>query len=108
MLNMVTCWISLDSCGLDAPGLELISERLGGLLSPPELRTESLQSRFSAEEFWQPILEPGDALLFRGDIPHRTHVMPEMTKDRTSIEFRLFSAASIPERLQSDRYIPFG
>lgn len=108
VLNMVTCWISLDSCGLDAPGLELITERLGGLLSPCELQTESLQSRFTPRRFWQPSLGPGDALLFRGDILHRTHVMPEMTKDRTSIELRFFSAVSIPERLQTDRFIPFG
>jgi hypothetical protein len=108
VLNMVTCWISLDSCGLDAPGLELITERLGGLLSPCELQTESLQSRFTPCRFWQPSLGPGDALLFRGDILHRTHVMAEMTKDRTSIELRFFSAVSIPERLQADRFIPFG
>jgi hypothetical protein len=47
-------------------------------------------------------------LIFRGDILHRTHVVPEMTKDRTSIELRFFSAVSIPERLQTDRFIPFG
>ena len=108
VLNMVTCWIPLDSCGHDAPGLELITDRLGALLSPRQLQTEFLQSRFTPKKFWQPSLGPGDALLFRGDILHRTHVMPEMTNDRTSIELRFFSAASIPERLQTDRFIPFG
>jgi hypothetical protein len=108
MLNMITCWISLDSCGLDAPGLELITERPGGLLSPSELPSRSIDARFSPEKFWQPTLNPGDALLFRGDMLHHTHVKKEMTKDRTSIEFRFFSAAGIPERLQSDRFIPFG
>lgn len=107
-LNMVTCWIALDPCGLDAPGLELITERLDGLLSPSALRTESLQTRFTPTRFWRPSFEPGDALLFRGDILHRTHVIPEMTKDRTSIELRFFSAVSIPERLQADRFIAFG
>ena len=108
VLNMVTCWIPLNSCGLDAPGLELITERLGALLSPRQLQTEFLQTRFTPKRFWQPSLGPGDALLFRGDILHRTHVMPEMTNDRTSIELRFFSAVSIPERLQADRFIPFG
>jgi hypothetical protein len=108
VLNMVTCWIPLDSCGVDAPGLELITERLGALLSPHQLQTEFLQTRFTHKRFWQPTLGPGDALLFRGDILHRTHVMPEMTNNRTSIELRVFSAASIPERLQTDRFIPFG
>jgi hypothetical protein len=108
VLNMVTCWIPLDSCGLDAPGLELITDRLGSLLAPRQLQTEFLQTRFTPKKFWQPTLGPGDALLFRGDILHRTHVIPEMTNDRTSIELRFFSAASIPERLQTDRFIPFG
>ena len=108
VLNMVTCWISLDPCGLDAPGLELITERLGSLVSPRELQMEFLQTRFTPKRFWRPSLELGDALLFRGDILHRTHVVPEMTKDRTSIELRFFSAVSIPERLQTDRFIPFG
>lgn len=107
VLDMVTCWISLDPCGLDAPGLELITERPGGLLSPSELQTRFVQARFNSENFWRPTLGPGDALLFRGDILHRTHVAPEMTKDRTSIELRFFSAVSIPERLQTDRFIPF-
>jgi hypothetical protein len=108
VLNMVTCWIALDPCGLDAPGLELITERLGGLLSPGDLQTELLRKRFTSARFWQPALDPGDALLFRGDILHRTHVIPEMTKDRTSIELRFFSAVSIPERLRADRFVPFG
>jgi hypothetical protein len=108
VLNMVTCWISLDSCGLEAPGLQLITERPGDLLPPHELQTDRLQARFGAEHFWQPTLGPGDALLFLGDILHRTHVVPEMSKDRTSIELRFFSAVSIPERLQSDRFIPCG
>jgi hypothetical protein len=108
VLNMVTCWIPLDSCGLDAPGLELITERLGALVSPRQLQTEFLQTRFTPKKFWQPTLEPGDALLFRGDILHRTHVLPQMTKDRTSIELRFFSVSSVPERLQPDRFIPFG
>jgi hypothetical protein len=108
VLNMVTCWIPLDSCGVHAPGLELITERLGALLSPRHLQTQFLQTRFTSKRFWKPSLRPGDALLFRGDILHRTHVLPDMTNDRTSIELRFFAAASIPERLQADRFIPFG
>jgi ectoine hydroxylase-related dioxygenase (phytanoyl-CoA dioxygenase family) len=108
MLNMVTCWISIDRCGAEAPGLELVTDGLGKLITPSELRAESVQARFTCDKFWRPILESGDALLFRGDILHRTHVAPEMTKDRTSIELRFFSAAGIAERLQLDRFIPLG
>src|SRR5437764_13009699 len=88
LLPMTTCWIALGACGLEAPGLEIVTRRLEGLLAPAELVDERVQARFAPEEFWRPVMEAGDAVLFRGDILHRTHVTPAMTKDRTSIELR--------------------
>ncbi len=107
MLNMVTCWIALNSCGIEAPGLEFVSEKLPRLMSPSELRPEGIQERFASVRFCRPTLECGDALLFRGDVLHRTHVTPAMTKDRTSIELRFFPGDSLPERLQTDHSAPF-
>src|SRR4029077_7567244 len=100
-----TCWVSLDPCGTDAPGLELVNRRFDALFPPAELIEEHVRSRFAAEEFWRPVLEPGDALLFRGDILHRTHVTPAMTQDRTSIELRFFPLENLPARLKGDRFI---
>jgi hypothetical protein len=105
LLSMVTCWIPLTACGLEAPGLELITRRLEGLLAPGALTDERVRARFADGEFWRPVMEPGDALLFRGDILHRTHVTPAMTKNRTSIELRFFAADCIPARLKSDRFV---
>ena len=106
MLPMVTCWIALGACGEDAPGLEIVTRRLDGLLAPAELREAVVRARFASEEFCQPVLAAGDALLFRGDLLHRTHVTPAMTKDRTSLELRFFPASEIPKRLRGDRMIP--
>jgi hypothetical protein len=106
ILPMVTCWIALNACGVDAPGLELVSTRLGELLSPTQLTEQAVRARFRTDECWTPALEPGDALLFRGDILHRTHVTPAMTNDRTSIELRFFPADSVPARLAGDRFLP--
>jgi hypothetical protein len=106
LLSMVTCWIALTPCGLEAPGLELVTRRLEGLVAPTELTDERIQARFAMEEFVRPVLAPGDALLFRGDILHRTYVTPAMTKDRTSIELRFFPAENLPARLKADRFIP--
>jgi hypothetical protein len=106
LLPMVTCWIALGSCGVEAPGLEFVTRRLEGLLAPVELTDARVRTRFTPEEFWRPVLEPGGALLFRGDILHRTHVTPEMTRDRTSIELRFFPADNLPTRLKSDRFMP--
>jgi hypothetical protein len=106
LLPMVTCWMALGPCGVDAPGLEIVTRRLKGLLAPAGLLDERVRARFAPGEFWRPVLAPGDALLFRGDLLHRTHVTPAMTQDRTSIELRFFPADRCPARLKDDRFIP--
>lgn len=105
LLPMVTCWITLGPCGTYAPGLEFVARRLDRLLAPTELTDESVREHFGPEEFWRPAMESGDALLFRGDVLHRTHVTPAMTNNRTSIEVRFFMADNIPARLQDDRFL---
>ena len=104
MLSMVTCWIALNSCGVESPGVELVTRRFEGLLAPTDLAAERVRARFAPEQFWRPAMEPGDALLFRGDVLHRTHVTPAMTKNRTSIELRFFPANNLPARLKNDRF----
>jgi hypothetical protein len=106
LLPMVTCWIALDPCGTEAPGLELVRRRLEGLLPPVELTDERIRRRFGQAEFWQPAMEAGDALLLRGDILHRTHVTSAMTRNRTSLELRFFPATGLPARLKGDRFLP--
>jgi ectoine hydroxylase-related dioxygenase (phytanoyl-CoA dioxygenase family) len=105
ILPMVTCWIALSPCGAEAPGLELVTQRLETLLAPMDLADARVRTRFTPELFWQPVMEPGDALLFRGDILHRTYVTSAMTKDRTSIELRLFPADNLPPRIKDDRFV---
>jgi hypothetical protein len=92
MLDMITCWIPLTPCGIDAPGLELIATGTEGLLIPAQLTDRCIRERFALEDFRRPAMQPGDILLFRGGVLHRTHVTPEMTRDRTSIELRFFAA----------------
>jgi Phytanoyl-CoA dioxygenase (PhyH) len=105
LLEMVTCWITLDTCGEHAPGLEIVIQKLDGLLAPVELTNESVQKRFLAEKLWQPKMDAGDALLFPGNYLHRTHVAATMTNDRTSIELRFFMKNRIPRHLQFDRFV---
>jgi hypothetical protein len=88
---MAICWVPLDACGRDSPGLEFIRRGQAGLLHFTELDDGLLRRRFEAEAFWAPELELGDVVLFRGDVLHRTHVTPEMRADRMSIEYRIFS-----------------
>ena len=105
LLDMLTCWIPLTPCGVDAPGIEWLREPAARLLTPDELTPERVRARHPAEAFERPAMNPGDALLLRGDTLHRTHVTPAMTHDRTSIELRFFRAQPLPERLRGDRFV---
>lgn len=92
MTELVTCWIPLEACGVDAPGLEFVRGQQPGLLHFTELADGDLRGRFTAERFWAPQMEPGDAVVFRNSVLHRTFQLPVMTRDRMSVEYRLFPA----------------
>jgi hypothetical protein len=88
--ELVTYWIPLDACGRDSPGLEFIRTPQPGLLHFTELNDAALRRRFDPARFWAPELEVGDGLVFRNDVLHRTHRTEQMTKDRISVEYRIF------------------
>ena len=105
LLDMFTCWIPLTPCGVDAPGLELVRQRIDRLLAPAELTPERVHDRYPPDTLARPAMQPGDAVLLSGDTLHRTHVTPAMRQDRTSIELRFFHAQPLPERLRGDRFV---
>ena len=88
--NLATCWIPLNACGTDSPGLEFIRQPQPALLHFTELHDAALRRRFAPAAFWAPALDLGDGLLFRSDVLHRTHVTPEMPGNRISVEYRIF------------------
>ncbi len=90
MTELLTCWIPLQDCGIDSPGLEFIRRRQRTLLHFTELDDSALRGRFTEDEFWAPSLEFGDGLIFLNDVLHRTHVHAGMQKDRLSVEYRIF------------------
>jgi hypothetical protein len=92
MTQLLTCWISLDACGVDSPGLEFVRGRQTSLLHFSELEDASVRQRFRQEEFWAPELAFGDGLIFLNSVLHRTYIRPEMTRDRLSVEYRIFPA----------------
>jgi hypothetical protein len=91
MTELLTCWIPLNPCGIDSPGLEFIRRGQPDLLHFSELDDQALRRRFTPEEFWAPKLEFGDGLVFLNGTLHRTHARPEMRYSRLSIEYRIFS-----------------
>jgi hypothetical protein len=93
MTRLVTCWLPLNPCGTDSPGLEFIRRRQEALLHFTELNDANLRRRFASDEFWAPDLDLGDVLVFLNGTLHRTYLQPAMEKDRMSIEYRLFPTA---------------
>jgi hypothetical protein len=93
-------WIPLTSCGVDAPGLEVVTAGLDNELetfsdedsqyaaAKKQIRESDVLASF-ADQIWHPAMEPGDVLVFLGTTIHRSYVTPEMNKPRTSIELRL-------------------
>ena len=104
LLEMVTCWVALSPCGVDAPGLEILARPIDALLAPAELGDAELRARFAGHEFVRPEFAAGEALLFGGGALHRTHVDAAMRRDRTSLELRFFAADRLPARLAMDRF----
>jgi len=92
MTRLLTCWIPLNPCGADSPGLEFIRRPQPSLLHFTELVDTALRQRFPRQEFWAPGLEPGDCLVFLNSVLHRTSARPEMRHTRVSIEYRVFPA----------------
>lgn len=89
LLDLVTCWIALVPCGADAPGLELADsidgDRRLDLHALADLAHGVAAGRLETS---RPVLAAGDALVFDGRVPHRTHVAAAMHADRTSLELR--------------------
>jgi hypothetical protein len=90
MTPLLTCWIPLDACGRDSPGLEFVRRRQAALLHFTELDDCALRQRFPPQEFWAPVLELGDGLVFLNGTLHRTYTRPEMPYNRLSVEYRIF------------------
>ena len=91
MTELLTCWIPLNACGIDNPGLEFVRRSQPGLLHFTELDDLALRQRFPPQEFSAPALEFGDGLVFLNSVLHRTHANREMRHDRLSVEYRIIS-----------------
>lgn len=90
MTNLLTCWIPLQACGVDSPGLEFIRKTQNALLHYTELDDAAVRQRFASEQFCAPELHFGDGLIFLNSVLHRTHVNEAMRRERISVEYRIF------------------
>jgi hypothetical protein len=90
MTRLLTCWIPLQACGIDSPGLEFLRRPQPALLHFTELDDAALRRRFPSRDFWAPELVLGDGLIFLNSVLHRTYANEQMLHDRLSVEYRIF------------------
>jgi hypothetical protein len=90
---LLTAWIPLGACGVDAPGLCWMADCPDRLLTPAELAQPRVADR-------APALAAGDALVFGGALLHATHATPAMSRPRVSAELRFVRADAVPPRLR--------
>jgi hypothetical protein len=95
-----TFWLALHACGVDRPGIEIVSYPLSSILPAGPALTPRAAYAWSVNEAflppstrWAPAFEPGDLLIFNKYIPHATQVLGRSTPSRSSIDFRLHSLA---------------
>ena len=102
---MLSCWVPLNRCGVTAPGLEVVAQRLDSALpitdkpATNHVRMEidaALVERHYGENLWHPEFDAGDAMLFDSKCVHRTHVTEAMSAVRYSVELRFVATSLAP------------
>jgi Phytanoyl-CoA dioxygenase (PhyH) len=103
-IRVLNIWIALTDCGVDAPGLDLLPQRLDHIVETGTGGAffdwavgPAVVERLAAEA---PVVRPrfgaGDAMLFDEMYLHRTAIEPTMTRPRYAIESWFFAPTSYP------------
>jgi hypothetical protein len=104
-VRSLNLWVSLTSCGVDAPTVDVVARRLD------EIVPTGTEGAFFDWSVGQPVVdraadgapivrpsfEPGDALLFDELNLHRTAISDDMTEPRYAIESWFFAPSCYPD-----------
>ncbi|GJM37007.1 MAG: hypothetical protein DHS20C19_03740 [Acidimicrobiales bacterium] len=102
-IRAINIWLALTDCGVDAPGLDLVADRVDHIV---ETGTEGSFFDWAVgdpviERLGAPIVRPrikaGDMVIFDEMNLHRTATAPGMTLHRHAIEFWCFAASTYPK-----------
>ncbi|HEY0705397.1 MAG TPA: hypothetical protein VGG33_01280 [Polyangia bacterium] len=93
-----TFWLALHPCGVDRPGIEIVSYPLSTILAAGPVPAPRAAYPWSLDESllpsptrWAPPFEPGDLLVFHKYVPHATQLLGRPSPSRSSVDFRLHS-----------------
>lgn len=102
-IRSLDVWLTLSDCGDDAPGLDIVAQRLDHIVETGTDGTRfdwtvapSVAERTAQGSIVSPIFAPGDALLFDHLLLHRTGVHDGMTRDRYAIEAWFAAPSNYP------------
>ena len=105
-IRAMNVWLALTDCGRDAPGMDIVTRRLDGVI---ETGTEGARFDWSVspakvaelldgEEPLRPAFQAGDVLLFDELFLHQTANSDEMTTDRYAVETWCFGPSFYPDK----------
>ena len=100
----LNCWIALNPCGTDAPGIDVIPKRFDDILEPGvrdaffkwSLSDADVLDAGDGASPVRPQFEAGDALLFDHRLVHRTGGSQAMTRERYALESWWFAPSAFP------------
>jgi hypothetical protein len=103
-VRALNVWLSLSRCGDEAPGMDVIPQRLDGIVPTGtegalfewSVSPQVVEETAGETGVLRPIFEPGDVLLFDELFLHSTAADPSMPKSRWAIESWFFGASAAP------------
>ncbi|HZA58813.1 MAG TPA: phytanoyl-CoA dioxygenase family protein [Solirubrobacterales bacterium] len=110
-VRALNVWLSLSRCGDEAPGMDIVPQRLDhivetgtdGALFEWSVSPQMAEQAAGDAGILRPIFEPGDVLLFDELFLHSTAAEPDMPKSRWAIESWFFGSSAFP-----GQYAPLG
>lgn len=103
-ISSLNCWIALNRCGRDAPGIDVVPKRFDDIVEPGSqgayfkwsLSDDDVLEASGGVGVVRPEFEAGDALLFDHRLVHRTGGSADMLQERYAIESWWFAPSAFP------------
>lgn len=103
-IRSLNVWLSLTHCGVDAPGMDIVSKRLDSIVETGTRGADfewsvspEVVAEVAGDAISRPVFRPGDALLFDHLCLHKTASSEEMTKTRYATETWFFAPSAYPD-----------
>ena len=105
-IRAMNVWLALTDCGRDAPGMDIVTRRLDGVIETGtegarfdwSVSPQKVSELLDGEEPLRPAFQAGDVLLFDELFLHETANTPGMTKDRYAVETWCFAPGAYPAK----------